>query len=215
MKRLKMVMMVTLMMCLSLISISQIDSIKLTKNGLTNVTIKTKLTRDIEYERTLKWVNDTYKNPESVLSGKKVNEYVIISGYSSNAFNVTILGMYNTYSLTYHINIIILDSSIVFKFIADEYRCTSIANSPSSNFDFGACFKSDGTYKKQRGNLKQSLENTINSLLFSYYSKLNDNSMTSDEALIKLKKYKDKLELGLITQEEYDQAKLELAIFIK
>jgi hypothetical protein len=39
--------------------------------------------------------------------------------------------------------------------------------------------------------------------------------MTSDEALAELKKYKDKLDLGLITQEEYDQKKAELSKIIK
>lgn len=39
--------------------------------------------------------------------------------------------------------------------------------------------------------------------------------MTSDEALTELKKDKDKLELGLITQQKYDSLKIELAKYIK
>jgi hypothetical protein len=39
--------------------------------------------------------------------------------------------------------------------------------------------------------------------------------MTSDEALAELKKAKDKLDLGLITQEEYDKIKAEITPFIK
>lgn len=39
--------------------------------------------------------------------------------------------------------------------------------------------------------------------------------MSSDEALIELKKAKDKLDLGLISQEEYDKLKVELSKFIK
>lgn len=39
--------------------------------------------------------------------------------------------------------------------------------------------------------------------------------MTSDEALTELKKAKDKLDLGIITQEEYDLKKAELTPFIK
>lgn len=38
---------------------------------------------------------------------------------------------------------------------------------------------------------------------------------TSDEALAELKKAKDKLDLGLISQEEYDKVKAELVPFIK
>lgn len=39
--------------------------------------------------------------------------------------------------------------------------------------------------------------------------------ITSDEALAELKKAKDKLDLGLITQEEYEKKKAELTPFIK
>jgi hypothetical protein len=39
--------------------------------------------------------------------------------------------------------------------------------------------------------------------------------MTSDEALAELKKAKDKLDLGLISQEQYDQIKADLTKFIK
>jgi hypothetical protein len=39
--------------------------------------------------------------------------------------------------------------------------------------------------------------------------------MTSDDALKELKKAKDKLDLGLITKEEYEVRKLELIKFIK
>jgi hypothetical protein len=38
---------------------------------------------------------------------------------------------------------------------------------------------------------------------------------TSDEALVELKKDKDKLDLGLITKEEYELNKVELTKFIK
>jgi hypothetical protein len=39
--------------------------------------------------------------------------------------------------------------------------------------------------------------------------------MTSDEALAELKKAKDKLDLGLITAEDYEKKKAELTPFIK
>ena len=39
--------------------------------------------------------------------------------------------------------------------------------------------------------------------------------MSSDEALTELKRFKDKLDLGLITQKEYDDKKAELSKLIK
>ena len=44
---------------------------------------------------------------------------------------------------------------------------------------------------------------------------LKSNGYTSDEALIELKKAKDKLDLGLITPEQYDSIKTTLVKFIK
>lgn len=44
---------------------------------------------------------------------------------------------------------------------------------------------------------------------------LKTNILSSDEALVKLKKCKDKLDLGLISQEEFDKKKEELSKFIK
>ena len=39
--------------------------------------------------------------------------------------------------------------------------------------------------------------------------------MTNDKALIELKKWKDKLDLDIITKEEYENKKLELIQYIK
>jgi hypothetical protein len=47
------------------------------------------------------------------------------------------------------------------------------------------------------------------------YGEIFSKGMTSDDALKELKKAKDKLDLGLITKEEYEVRKLELIKFIK
>jgi hypothetical protein len=44
---------------------------------------------------------------------------------------------------------------------------------------------------------------------------IKSNGMTSDKAMVELKKAKDKLDLGVITQEEYDKIKIELLKYIK
>ena len=58
-------------------------------------------------------------------------------------------------------------------------------------------------------NYSIQLENAIES------GEVKSFGMTSDEALSELKKSKDKLELGLITQEKYDSLKIEYSKFIK
>ena len=54
-----------------------------------------------------------------------------------------------------------------------------------------------------------SLENAI------LYGEVNTGVMTSDEALSELKKSKDKFDLGLISEEEYNEKKKELSKLIK
>jgi len=61
---------------------------------------------------------------------------------------------------------------------------------------------------------KSSLETTINNILFPYYNKINS-QLTSEDTIIKLKEYKNKLDLELITQEEYNKEKEKLSKFIK
>jgi len=62
---------------------------------------------------------------------------------------------------------------------------------------------------KSTGGLNIILENAIDS------GEIKRKGMTSDEALTELKKAKDKLDLGLINQAEYDSLKAELVKYIK
>ena len=62
------------------------------------------------------------------------------------------------------------------------------------------------------------MEISTNSIDGSLFTKelINPNApMSSEEAITKLKAFKEKLDLGLITQEEYDSNKLELSKYIK
>jgi hypothetical protein len=47
------------------------------------------------------------------------------------------------------------------------------------------------------------------------YGEIKSKGMTSDEALNELKRAKDKLDLGIISKEEYEVKRLELIKFIK
>lgn len=74
--------------------------------------------------------------------------------------------------------------------------------------------------REYSANAIDNIESTISSILLSFEQSLKgiDSDMyeiTSDEALTELKKCKDKLDLGLITQEDFDKKKAELSKFIK
>jgi hypothetical protein len=47
------------------------------------------------------------------------------------------------------------------------------------------------------------------------FGEITSKGMTSDDALSELKKAKDKLDLGIITKEEYEAKRTELVKFIK
>lgn len=60
---------------------------------------------------------------------------------------------------------------------------------------------------------KQAFEKLI--LMFENLKQLKIDGFTSDKALAELKKFKEKLDLQLITQDEYDKKKVELMKYIK
>lgn len=105
--------------------------------------------------------------------------------------------------MKYHIYITINDNIINYK--------TDIDDAP---YLFKNIFK-DGEIRNNCKIIKTSLEKTLNNFLFSYYNKIKNSEMTSDEAIYILKKYKEKLDLELISQEEYNKKKEELSKFIK
>ena len=76
-------------------------------------------------------------------------------------------------------------------------------------------YKKDGLAKPSAAPAIIDIDKAINSLLFSYIKTLNDKTLTSDEALGQLKAAKDKLDLQIITQEEYNKILNELKIYIK
>lgn len=195
---------------------AQVDSIKIipTENvyetTLNDVTFKVNLNPTVIYNRTISWVNKTYANPEKVLVGKVEAESVTISGYSKGACYTKSMGTNQYYDMNYHIYLIFKDSIINYKIVIDNMGYNG------SKFIHGTSywFKNNNA-KKGMNVCIVSLEKTINDLLLSYYNSLQNAEITSDEAISELKKYKDKLDLELITQEEYDAKKLELSKYIK
>lgn len=88
-------------------------------------------------------------------------------------------------------------SNSKFQFAADYFKCALNIK----KFDRKIIFMLIETY----GRLGLKIEQ----------EKLKSEIDASDTALVKLKEYKEKLDLGLISQEEYDKQKLELSKYIK
>jgi len=198
-------------------SFAQPDSIKVIPTGLSETKFKVNSNAITIYNRTLSWINETYQNPDKVITGKVEGKSVNISGYLKNAYHVNPLGMSMWYDVSYHIYIIINDSIVNYNIIIDNIIADGKIASYNTSTQYQSWFKSNGDPRQAGMYSKPRLEfqENINKLLFSYYDKFKNMEITSDEAISLLKKYKDKLDLQLITQDEYNQKKTELLKYIK
>ncbi len=203
-----------LYVCITTLSFGQVDSIKVTPLGLTETQFKVNAEPNIIYARTLNWVNETFKNPEKVLVGKVDGSSVTISGYAENAYRFNSLGMPFFYDISYHLYITITGNLINYKMVIDQVHGQGGIASPEVSI-YNAFFKKTGEPRSMYDLSRNTLKGTINALLFTYYNAFNNMDLTSDEAINLLKKYKEKLDLQLISQEEYDKKKIELLKYIK
>ena len=188
------------------------DSIYVTPTGFTTVQLETSLDDQTLYNRTIAWVNETYKNPDNAITGRNPGVSLNISGYSGNAWNYSSMGMDFYYSMTYNLYITFDHGKVVFSMVEGEFR-----QSGGGPFlgDSRSFFNNKGEYRKIYNTAKSTLESTINTLWFSFYAKIMVGQLSSSEAIDQLKKAKEKLDLELITREEYDVIKAQLAPFIK
>lgn len=188
------------------------DSIKVSPSGLNEVVFNSLHDDNVTYSRAISWVNATYKNPETVLVGNVENESITIAGFTNNAWHYKSMGMQFYYNMSYKIYIQIKEGVVNFKFVDETHTLSggSARISPAKDF-----YNKKGEYKDAYNTAKSTLEATVNSLYFSFKEKVNSSSLSSNEALEELKKWKEKFELGLITEQEYLKKKEELSVFIK
>lgn len=213
----KKLLMTMTMMFMYLFGFSQIDSIKLTKNGVNSVTIKTNFPKNIVYNRTINWINETYNNPEKVIVGKS-DDMITIHGIHEDIFSMDNLLDYSYFkNIEYHIYFTINNESVNFNIVIDQFYSDSFKNSVNEMY-----FKllNLGDNIKEKNKVKADIakfrfEKFLNLLLFNYNDFLLKNDLSSEEAIDLLKKYKNKLDLELISQEEYNKQKIELLKYIK
>ena len=198
-----------------LLSFNQVfaqENIQLSQAGFNEVVFNATQSDNITYQRIIDWVNSTYKNPEKVIVGNVADESVIISGYMDNAWHYKSLGIEFYYDMTYKIYIRLKDGVVTFQF-ADETH--TLSGGSAKIFPAQAFYNKKGEYKEAYNTGKATLEESINALYLSFKQKVGYSSLTNNEAIEQLKKAKEKLDLGLITQEQYDLKKAELTPFIK
>lgn len=187
------------------------ENIQLSQAGFNEVVFNATQSDNITYQRVITWVNSTYKNPEKVIVGNVANESVIISGYMDNAWHYKSMGMEFYYDMTYKIYIRLKDGVVTFQF-ADENH--TLSGGSQKIFPAQAFYNKQGEYRESYNTGKATLEESINALYLSFKQKVAGDSLTNNEAIEQLKKAKEKLDLGLITKDEYDKKVNELKKYI-
>jgi hypothetical protein len=164
------------------------------------------------YKKALGWVNKAYKNPDKVIVGKVEGQSLTINGVSTDALSIK--GPFGSFYFDweYHIYIQIEGSLVTFK-LQHDYHWDKGKKTPW--YHPSTLFKGNGEYKKSYNTIKSTWEETANGILFGFYDFVTNTELTSEEALSELEMLKRKLDLGLITTEEYESKKLELIKYIK
>ena len=103
---------------------AQETEFKFTKEGFTDYVVNSiegKTAQEL-YNKTLDWINVTYKNPNSVIKAKIENEYIRIEGVSSKLLCVKTLGLLTCNDAKYQIEISFKDGKYKFDLIKlEEY----------------------------------------------------------------------------------------------
>ena len=83
------------------------DSLRINREGDISILIKTKSKSNLVFNRTIKWINSTYQNPEKVIVGQLQNESISVSGYKQDVFK--------NYGMPYHIHFTFKKSFLFFE----------------------------------------------------------------------------------------------------
>jgi hypothetical protein len=203
----------TLMMCF-LISVSfGQDTIIATRGGFTAGTILSPSDDVITYNRVIEWVNETYKNPDKVLTGKIEGKSVTIAAHKEYAISWESIGVLNGYGMDYNIYVTITGGNKAnVKIVCNKLRNEGLYTDVKYLSSF---YKKDGREKTLYVTYIKQLEVVCNDLYLSLYDKIINSVMSSDEALTELKRCKDKLDLGLMSQEDFNKNREELSKLIK
>lgn len=200
----------------------KMDSLKASSVGMTNSSQSFKISANskIISQRVKSWINKTYENPSKVVSGWDVDggisDKMIITGFQPNIFYYQNFEVKYYVDVKYSIDIIIEDSTLSFKF--EIISMTSTSKPPYLVGFVGptGLFNKNGESRPywMKTNAIKDLESFVNSLLFSLHDGIISTTYSSDEALSELKRIKDKFDLGLITEKEFNEKRNELSKFI-
>lgn len=157
----------------------EITKLKLTQNGVEPIIVITDSLKATDlYKKSLNWVQETYKNPESVLKAKIENEKIRIDGFAENAWQTESLGMKQNFNMEYSIEISFKDGKYKFEFIIGQF---SVAGGQKLSWDYRTFFKKTGEIRSVYSKSVPSLEETMNNLSMLYYNYVTGKTTKKDD----------------------------------
>ncbi|MDV4024434.1 hypothetical protein CMT52_08815 [Elizabethkingia anophelis] len=156
----------------SIFLFSQEKEFSITKEkGLTDyiVTDVTGKTASEIYNKTLEWINRTYKNPDKVILSKIENNYIRIEGASNNIYVLNALGSENPTDSKYQLEISFKDGKYKLDIIELKYLAPQVG---WTNIPFDFFYKKDGELKSmfKFTNKIPTYFNSLNKNLYNYIS---------------------------------------------
>jgi hypothetical protein len=162
-----------LMVMLSLVSFGQEKEFSFTKEkGFTEYIVidKNGQTDDELYQKTLGWINETYKNPEKVVLAKNENSYIRIEGVASDISWMKVMGMTTYYSTKYEIEFYFKDGKVKFditsvstyteatKYASGGWSKRHYYSMPLDEKTSNLIFKDDGTFRNNYRDILTNVE---------------------------------------------------------
>lgn len=145
-------------------------------NGVEPIVVQfDSMSAPILYQKTLVWVQKTYKNPEKVLAANISNEEVRINAYSEAAYVYKPMGMTNYYDLDYTFTVQFKDKKLRLEFTPGQ---AWFNGTPAYSYEY--FFKKTGELKNAYKDTKPSFEETMNNLVNSLCDYLNTNGKADD-----------------------------------
>jgi hypothetical protein len=162
-----------LVFMLSVVSFGQEKEFSFTKEkGFTEYVVidKNGQTDKQLYQKTLGWINETYKNPEKVILAKNENSYIRIEGMDSNISWIKVMGITTYYSAKYEIEFYFKDGKVKFditsvstyteatKYASGGWSKRHYYSMPLDEKISNLIFKEDGTFRNSYRDIQTNVE---------------------------------------------------------
>ena len=175
------------------------------------------------YDIIKKWINFTYNNPNVVIKSEIENEYIRIKGFADVCWTSNVHSLLNTLTCfnQYHtLEFEFKNDEIKFKIFQLEMTWLPGKWTSSGNENYNPTYDvleiSNMRKRKEHTDAATSTLAYLNEYANEIENLIKKSMiMTSDKALAELKRQKDKLDLEIISEAEYDSIKAVLIKYIK